>query len=90
MKKIIALIVAVVMMFAIVAVPASAAVTDTAQAVADNFNAGDYLAVIDGVFTLVQEIIAEIHELVGGIMGVLGEECAFCEQIHVVEIAPAA
>ncbi len=90
MKKVLALIVAVVMIFSIAAIPASAALSDSAQAVADSFNAGDYFAAIENVFVFAQDLINAIHELVGGIMGVLGEECAFCETIHVVETAPAA
>ncbi len=82
MKKILALIIAAVMMFSIAAVPASAAVSDSAQAVADSFNAGDYYATIDNVFTFAKDLAAAIHDLVGGILGVLGKECPFCEEIH--------
>ncbi len=89
MKKVLALIVAVVMIFSIAAIPASAALADSAQAVTDSFNAGDYFGAIENLFTFVQDCINAVHNLVGSIMGVLGEECAFCETIHVVE-APAA
>ena len=37
-----ALPIAVVMIFSVAAIPASAALTDSAQAVTDSFNAGDY------------------------------------------------
>lgn len=90
MKKVIALIIAVVMMFSIVAVPASAAFSDSLQAVTDSYNAGDYEATLNNLFTFVKDFAEAIHNLVGSIMGVLGEECAFCETIHVVETAPAA
>ena len=84
MKKILALLVAVVMVFSIAAIPVSAVLAETAQGVADTFNSGDYLATLQGVFALVREFIEEIHNLVGNIMGVVGEECAFCNQIHAV------
>ena len=90
MKKVLALLIAVVMIFSLAAIPASAAVADSAQAIADNFNAGDYFAAIESLFTFAQDLIDAIHNLVGSIMGVLGEECALCETIHVVEVAPAA
>ncbi len=82
MKKILALIIAVVMMFSIAAVPASAAVSDSAQAVVDSYNAGDYEATIDNVFTFARDLAAAIHELVGGILGVLDKECPFCGEVH--------
>ena len=95
MKKILALIIAAIMMFSIAAVPASAAVdtktiSDSYQEVVDSFNAGDYEATIFGVIDLVRDIVVAVHELVGGILGVLEKECPFCEEIHVVEVAPAA
>lgn len=89
MKKILALLVAVVMIFSIAAIPASAALKDSAQVVVDNFNTGDYFAAIENAFTFIREFIDELHTLVGTIMAILGEECAFCEELHVVtEAAP--
>lgn len=82
MKKILALVMAVVMAFSIAAVPASAAVSDSAQAVVDSYNAGDYEATVDNVFTFARDLAEAIHALVGGILGVLGKECPFCEEIH--------
>ena len=95
MKKILALVIAAIMMFSIAAVPASAAVdtnavSDSYQEVVDSFNAGDYEATIFGVIDLAKDLVVAIHELVGGILGVLAKDCPFCEEIHTVEIAPAA
>ncbi len=90
MKKILALLVAVVMVFSIAVIPASAVLSESAQVVVDNFNAGDYFAAIENTFVLINEFIDEIHALVGNIMAVLGKECAFCNELHVaVEAAPA-
>ena len=85
MKKILALIVAVVMMFSIAVVPASATVAESGQAVVDSYNAGDYEAAIANVFTFVNDFIASIHNLVGNIMAVLEKECVFCDTLHVLE-----
>ena len=89
MKKILALLVAVVMVFSIAVIPASAALKDSAQVVVDNFNGGDYFAAIENAFVFINEFIDEIHALVGNIMAVLGKECAFCNELHVAtEAAP--
>lgn len=32
------------------------------------------------------DLAHKIHELVGGILGVLKEECPFCETVHEVEV----
>ena len=84
MKKILALLIAVVMVFSMAAIPASAALSDSIDAVSESFNAGDYESTITGVIELAKEFVAAIHDLVGSIMAVLGEECAFCEEIHVL------
>ena len=84
MKKILALLIAVVMVFSVAAIPASAALSDSAQALTDSFNAGDYEATLNNLFIFIKDFITAIHDLVGNIMAVLGEECAFCEQIHVL------
>ena len=84
MKKILALLVAVVMVFSRAAIPASAVLSESAQVVVDNLNAGDYFAAIENIFAFIREFMDELHSLVGNIMATLGEECAFCEEIHVI------
>ena len=84
MKKILALLVAVVMVFSIAVIPASAVLSETAQVVADSFNEGDYFAAIENLFVFIREFIDELHNLVGNIMATLGKECAFCDQLHVI------
>ena len=37
---------------------------------------------VTGLFAKVKEVIALIHNLVGGIMSVFEKECAFCGDIH--------
>ena len=83
MKKILALLVAVVMVFSIAVIPASAVLSESAQAITDSFNAGDYFTAIENTFSFIREFIDELHTLVGNIMATLGEECAFCNELHV-------
>ena len=47
-----------------------------------NFTVAD----IEKAFAELVALAHKIHDLVGGIMGVLGEECAFCETVHEVEM----
>ena len=47
-----------------------------------NFSMAD----IEKLYADLIDLAHKIHELVGGIMGVLGEECAFCETVHEVEV----
>ena len=37
------------------------------------------------LFEDIKSLIEKIHTLVGGIMAVVGEECAFCEEMHTIE-----
>ncbi len=48
----------------------------------ENFDIDKFESDVTGLFAKVKEIIALIHNLVGGIMGTLDKECAFCGEIH--------
>ncbi len=83
MKKVLALIIAVVMMFSVAVVPVSAlTVGEAGSEVVDSFNEKDYITTIDNIIIFIETSIDAIHNLVGKIMAVVGEECAFCEQVH--------
>ncbi len=82
MKKFLALIISIVMIFSIAAIPSTAGVADSAQGVVDNYNAGNYGAAIDSAFSFAKDLAKAIHSLVGGILGVLDKECPFCDEIH--------
>lgn len=47
-----------------------------------NFDIDKFAADVTDLFSKVKEIIAMVHNLVGGIMGVLDKECALCGEIH--------
>ncbi len=40
------------------------------------------MADLEKVYADIIDLAHKIHKLVGDIMAVLGEECAFCEEIH--------
>lgn len=43
-----------------------------------NFSMAD----LEKLFDDIKALAEKIHKLVGDIMAVVGEECAFCEEIH--------
>ena len=76
MKKILAVIMTIVMAFSIAAVPTSAADVT----VDDVFNA------LETSVDLIEDTFAQIHNIVGKIMAVLGKECVMCGEIHELNI----
>ena len=79
MKKFLALMIAVVMAFSMVAVPVSAA------------NAADLEKVettVTDAFDYIEKLMESIHALVGGILAVFDKECPFCDEIHKSEETP--
>lgn len=74
MKKLLAVIMSVVMAFSIAVVPASAA--------AEDVTLDDVFTAIDTSIALIEDTIAQIHNIVGSILAVLGKECPMCAEIH--------
>lgn len=79
MKKFIALIMAVIMTFALMA-PATAA----------NNEIEEIETTVNDIFDFVKDLAAGIHELVGGILAVFDKECPFCDEIHETAEEPEA
>ena len=77
MKKFLALIIAVVMTFSMVAMPVNAI---------DAADIEKFETTANEVFDYVEKLIESIHALVGGILGVLDKECPFCTEIHGAEV----
>ena len=48
----------------------------------ENFDIEKFESDVMGVIAKAKEIVALIHNLVGGIMGALDKECALCGEIH--------
>lgn len=74
MKKFLALMIAVVMAFSMVAVPVSAA-----DATADLEKVE---TTVNDIFDYIEKLMESIHALVGGILAVFDKECPFCDEIH--------
>ena len=78
MKKLLAVIMSVVMAFSIAVVPASAA--------DDEVTVEEFFEAIETSIALIEDTIAQVHNIVGTILGVLGKECPMCSEIHEVNL----
>lgn len=74
MKKFLALMIAVVIAFSMVAVPVNA--TET------NVDIEKVETTVNEAFTFAENLANAIHKLVGDILAVFGKECPFCDEIH--------
>ena len=73
MKKFLALMIAVVMAFSMVAIPVSAA---------DSVDLEKVETTVTDTFDYIEKLMESIHALVGGILAVFDKECPFCDEIH--------
>ena len=74
MKKFLALMIAVVMAFSMVAIPVSASVNSEEL---ENVE-----TTVKETYTFLEQLSIAVHNLVGNILGIFDEECPFCEKIH--------
>ena len=72
MKKFLALMIAVVMAFSMVAIPVSAADV--------NAEVEKVETTVEEAFTFAEKLANAIHKLVGDILAVFDKECPFCEE----------
>ena len=103
MKKFLAVLMAVVMTFSMVVISASAVETEepkieftgiigSAEDIYDDIKEGELESALDGVFALIEDFYNLVHNLIGSIMAVSGNECAVCGELHgaaTEEIVPA-
>lgn len=80
MKKLLALVLALVMSFSVALVPAYAA--DAQAEETEEVTVDDFFNAIETTVLLIEDTVYHIHNIVGQIMAVVGEECAFCGEIH--------
>lgn len=73
MKKLLAVIMSVVMAFSIAVIPAAAA---------EEVTLDEFFGAVETSIALIEDTIAQIHNIVGSILGVLGKECPMCAEIH--------
>ena len=78
-KKVLALLLSVLMVFTMV----SSSVVAVAETVpAERTQIEDVENKVTNAFDTVKGIIDGVHNLVGGILSMLGKECVFCDEVH--------
>ena len=82
MKKLLAVLMSVVMMFALVAMPVSAA-EETAK---EEITFDDVITTVETTINLIQDTLIQVHYIVGTILGILEKECPLCATIHEVDL----
>lgn len=86
MKKLLAVLMSIVMMFTLAAVPVSAAQEEAE----DEITIQDVVDTIILTVELIQDTLIQVHNIVGSILGLLEKECPFCAEIHVYEAEDGA
>lgn len=81
MKKLLAVIMSVVMMFTLAALPVAAA--DAQEE--DTITMEEVVDTVELTIALIKDTIEQVHFIVGSILGVLEKECPLCGEIHVWE-----
>lgn len=79
LKKSVATLLAIIMVFSMFTSPATA-VTQSADF--DMTDIEEVQTTVTNIFDTVIVIIKNVHNLVGGIMGVFGKKCPFCDKVH--------
>lgn len=79
LKKSVATLLAIIMVFSMFTSPATA-VTQSADF--DMTDIEEVQTTVTNIFDTVIVIIKNVHNLVGGIMGVFGKKCPFCDKMH--------
>lgn len=77
MKKLLAIILSIIMMFSVIAVPVSAQ-----SEIGKETKVEDVIDDASSFFDSLMGLFDAIHNLVGGIMGMLGKECPLCDKMH--------
>lgn len=86
MKKILAVVMAIVMSFSLALVPVSAAQEDVQDGISETVVTA--FDAIEKTVDLIMDTIVQVHNIVGQIMAVVGKECVLCGAMH--EILPEA
>lgn len=76
MKKLLAVIMTIVMAFSVAVVPVSAA----------DVTVDEFFEAVDTSVALIEDTIAQIHYIVGTILGFLDKECPLCGEVHEAEL----
>lgn len=82
MKKLLAVLMSIVMMFTFVAMPVSAA-EETAK---EEITINDVITTVELTVDMIQDTLVQVHFIVGTILGILEKECPLCGAIHEVDL----
>lgn len=80
MKKFLAVLMSIVMMFTLVAMPASAADEAT-----DEITLEEFISTVELTVELIKDTLIKVHYIVGTILGMLEKECPLCGEAHEVD-----
>ena len=82
MKKLLAVLMSIVMMFTFVAMPVSAA----EEAAKEEITINDGITTVELTVNMIQDTLVQVHFIVGTILGILEKECPLCGAIHEYEM----
>ncbi len=80
MKKLLAVLMSVVMMFTLVAMPVSAA-----DETKDTVTFEEFVSTVELTVELIKDTLVKVHYIVGSILGLLEKECPLCGETHIVD-----
>lgn len=86
MKKFLAVIISLVMMFSLAALPVAAAEAEEEANTEETITLNDVFETIELTVELIEDTIVKVHYIVGTILGMLDKECPICAEIHQIEI----
>lgn len=86
MKKFLAVIMSLVMMFSLAALPVSAAEAEEETKTEETVTLDDVFETLELTVELIEDTINKIHYIVGTILGMLDKECPLCAEVHEIVI----
>ncbi len=84
MKKFLAVIMSLVMLFSLAALPVAAAEEEAEVEVEETVTLDEVFDTLVLTVELIEDTIYQIHSIVGSILGMLAKECPMCGEVHQV------
>jgi len=85
MKKFLAVIMSLVMMFSLAALPVAAAQAEEETKAEETITLEEFFETVELTVELIEDTINKIHYIVGTILGMLDKECPLCAEVHQIE-----
>lgn len=82
MKKLLAVVMSLVMLFTLAVMPVSAAQEEAK----DEITVVEVIETIELTVKLIKDTIIQVHFIVGTVLGILETECPMCGEIHDVDL----